>query len=365
MKILLLNYTDSGGGAAIAAFGLFNVLRVHGVAAYLGVIERKSTNIAILSLKAGKRYNSHIIIRAFKKLFIKTVSYLKQKGGFEFQTSNPILHLENKKTLFDIDYINNSDYDLIHLHWINHDMISIEDIKKIKKPIVWTMHDSWVFCGTEHHPNVLENDCRFMAGYTRSNKPKTTKGADICRKTWVRKRKAWRNCWFHFISPSNFEKKALKKSALFPHAECEVIPNIIPDAIFKPLDKKTLREIYQIPADKKVVGFCAVSIWGRRAEKSIKGECLLLEALQMINNAGDYHCVIMGNVDNSFVDKIKIPIFSTGFIANPYILASMYNVCDVFVCPRRYWRICQMSVWSLCFAVFRLWLFVRAEFPIL
>jgi glycosyltransferase involved in cell wall biosynthesis len=327
----LLNYTDSGGGAAIAAFRLFRALREYGVDADLGVIEKKSTEASVFSLKKENAYKPYRIIRIFKTFFIKTKSYLRRRLGMEFKTSNLILHSENRKTLIDIDYINNSEYDLVHLHWINSNVISIEDIKTIKKPIIWTMHDSWVFCGAEHHPNILENDNRYITGYTRANKPKTTAGTDICRKTWQRKRKAWENCRFHFISPSNFEKDALGKSALFRHPECEVIPNIVPDAIFRPLDKKALREIYQIPAHKKVLGFGAVSMQGN--EKSIKGECLLLKALQMINNTDDYHCVIMGNTDSLFVDTIKIPVFATGFINNPYILASLYNICDIFVCP--------------------------------
>lgn len=331
MKILLLNYSDSGGGAAIAAFRLLRALRQDGIDADLGVVEKKTAETSVISLIKKDVWKPLIIIRLCKRLSVKTTSYLKRHLGVMFQTSNLILHSENKRTLIDIDYINNSGYDLIHIHWINYDMISIEDIEKIKKPIIWTMHDSWVFCGAEHHPNILENDTRFITGYTRTNKPKTTVGTDICRKTWQRKKKAWKDCRFHFISPSNFEKNMLGESALFHHHECEVIPNIIPDTIFRPLGKDALREIYGIPVHKKVIGFGAVSMQGN--EKSIKGELLLLKALQKINNANDYYFVIIGNVADSFVDKIKISVFTTGFISNQYILASIYNVCDVFVCP--------------------------------
>ena len=30
-------------------------------------------------------------------------------------------------------------------------MISIEEISKINKPLVWTMHDMWPFIGSEHY----------------------------------------------------------------------------------------------------------------------------------------------------------------------------------------------------------------------
>jgi glycosyltransferase involved in cell wall biosynthesis len=331
LKILLLNYYDGDGGAAIAASRLFNALRVHGIDAYLGVVDKKYAGDFILSLKLTKTRNSHIMIRFFRKFLTKAVSFLKKKNGIEFKTSNQTKHSENKKTLIDIDYLNNSDYDLIHLHWINDDMISIEDIKKIRKPIILTMHDSWVFCGAEHHPNILENDHRYITGYTHTNKPKTTTGIDICLKTWRRKVKSWRDCRFSFISPSNFEKEALQKSALFYHAECTVIPNVTPTTIFRPLDKKVLRNIYQIPMHKKVLGFGTVN--GFTDKKSTKGGYLLLDALQKIDKLEEYYLIIMGNADKESIDKIKTQVFITGLISNPYILASFYNVCDVFVCP--------------------------------
>ena len=68
-------------------------------------------------------------------------------------------------------------------------MLSIKDISKIQKPIVWTTHDSWICCGAEHHPNILENDSRYINGYSKKNKPLTTKGIDICKKIWLKKKK--------------------------------------------------------------------------------------------------------------------------------------------------------------------------------
>ena len=43
--------------------------------------------------------------------------------------------------------INKSNYDLINLHWVQGEFISIESIGKITKPIVWTLHDTWAFSG--------------------------------------------------------------------------------------------------------------------------------------------------------------------------------------------------------------------------
>ena len=331
MKILLLNYTDTGGGAAIAAKRLLDGLRQQGIDAVLGVVEKKSQDTNVISFKKQNHIYTFKFFNLLKNILLKIYFYIKNKINY-FKTTNSIPHSTNKKSLIDIDLINNSDYDLIHLHWINNDMISIEDIAKIKKPIVWTMHDSWVFCGAEHHPNVLENDDRFIQRYYRKNKPKTTQGPDICRKTWVRKKKSWKNCKFNFISPSNFEKESIEKSALFRNtATCTVIPNIIPENIFRPFDKNILKELYQIPFEKKVIGFGTAN--SKTDKKSFKGEYFLLEALKKIHDETNYHLVIFGDANNSFFRDITIPFFATGFISNPNILTGIYNLCDVFVCP--------------------------------
>jgi glycosyltransferase involved in cell wall biosynthesis len=331
LKILLLNYTDSGGGAAIAVARLFFSLRKNGIDVDFGVINKKLSNtIPFKSINKRCVFNSSKVVHFLQRISNKVIVHSKRMLGFEFKTSNPIFHSENKKTLIDINLINNSDYDLIHFHWINGDMISIEDISKIKKPIVWTMHDSWVFCGAEHHPNILEHDDRFITGYTRLNKPATTKGPDVCRRTWLRKKKAWKDCRFNFIAPSRFEEEILKKSALFHNTSFStVIPNLVP-GFFRPLNKNhkdIFKKTYCIPSWKKIIGF------GSASNDKNKGTPFLLDSLQKIKNIDELYLVIFGPLNDSFAHQIKIPSFITGYIDNPYILASIYNICDVFVCP--------------------------------
>ena len=42
-------------------------------------------------------------------------------------------------------------------------MLSVKDISKIKKPIVWTLHDMWAFSGAEH----LSYEERWRKGYSK------------------------------------------------------------------------------------------------------------------------------------------------------------------------------------------------------
>lgn len=70
------------------------------------------------------------------------------------------------------DHILRGQWDVVHLHWIGRGTLSVEEIGQVARtiPTVWTLHDSWAFCGAEHHPH-FKNDDRFAAGYTPTSRP--------------------------------------------------------------------------------------------------------------------------------------------------------------------------------------------------
>jgi len=318
MKILLIGYSDAGGGAAIAAKRLLGAMVKNGVNVKMGVVEKRTNSPYVFELPKNPNFEQQNAKRNKKKLL---------------QTTNPILHSINKLSKIDVNYINQSDFDIINLHWIGFATISIEDVAKIKKPIVWTMHDSWLFCGAEHHPNMLEKDTRFEQGYFKDNFPATSSGVDICRQTWERKRKVWKNAKFNFVSPSNYEAQCLNKSALFKGKTATVIPNVIP-ANFKPLSlsvKNILKKTLAIPLNKKIIGFGAVGVVSDG--KSIKGELFLLDALKKLKTKQNCFAVIFGASDNKFSNILPIESLSVGEILDINLLNAIYNLLDVFVCP--------------------------------
>lgn len=334
MKILLINFIDVGGGAAMAAVRLVTALNEHGIYARLGVAEKKSSSPYVFVLPK-KKYS--LVVRFARKLlnFIKNFFHSLTKRlphPFSFRTSNGILHSTNFHSETDINWINNSDFDVVNLHWICG-IICNKDISKIKKPIVWTMHDSWPCCGAEHHPNIAENDTRWHDGYFRQNKPKSTKGIDLCRKVWNQKKKYLSNKNIVFIAPSTWEHDILKSSSLFGYCECKIIPNIIDHSIFYQKDKETVRKLLGIPRNKTVLGFGAAYACDIDNPKSMKGSYYLIEALQKLKNPEKYFLVIFGPAGNAFTSKISIPFFASGYISNPNILACLYSACDCIINP--------------------------------
>ena len=338
MKILVLNTYDNGGGAANAAFRLVEALYNQGIDITLGVKEKRTDAIFVSELPKKKHYIS-ILYKYFLKILYKYFS----------KTTNQIHTSFDVVTSIDIDWINKSDYDIVHLHWLHDDMVSIKDICKIKKKIVWTLHDSWVCCGAEHHPNVIENDTRWQQGYYKTNKPKSTKGVDCCRLIWNIKQKAWKTFKPVYIAPSNWEKDVLCSSALFRNAKCFVIPNLINHAEFKTLNKSIVRKELNIPEDKIVLGFGAA--YGVDNPRSMKGTYYLIEALKLLRNKEQYFLVIFGNPTESFTSKLNIPFKICGFISDNSLLAKVYNSMDIFLNPSLIENLPTTCVESICCSV--------------
>lgn len=318
MKVLMLDTYDTGAGAAIAACRLCGALNDFGVRADLYVEKKESAYSYVHELPHKKFFAFYSLFRKIENRIITVIT----------KTTNKILHTANIFSTCDISWINNSDYDIVHIHWING-AVSIKDLSKINKPIVWTLHDSWACCGAEHHPNVLENDTRWQQGYYYWNKPVSTKGFDICRLVWNIKKYYWAKKKIIFTAPSNWQKNILKTSKLFGNSKCITIPNILPYEIFYRRDPQEEKCKRNIPTDKKIIGFGASGNMDNG--KSIKGTFYLINALKHLPNKENYFVVLFGPAKAEFTEHIPFPFYSAGVICNSNELAELYSCCDCFV----------------------------------
>ena len=59
--------------------------------------------------------------------------------------------------------INTSNADIVNIHWATDGFMSIREIGRIQKPVVWSIYDMWPFCGTEHYGTDTP-DARWRTG---------------------------------------------------------------------------------------------------------------------------------------------------------------------------------------------------------
>ena len=89
-------------------------------------------------------------------------------------------------------------------------MISIKNISQIKKPIIWTFHDMWPFCGAEH----TTWDYRWEKGYFDFNRPNYESGFDLNKYIWEKKKYYWDKP-FNVVALASGWQIALKESFSF------------------------------------------------------------------------------------------------------------------------------------------------------
>jgi glycosyltransferase involved in cell wall biosynthesis len=121
-------------------------------------------------------------------------------------------------------------------------MLSIPAIGALAGPVVWTLHDMWGFCGTEHYPSTD----RWRDGYRRGTRPTDERGLDVDRWTWRRKRRHWTRP-MHIVAPSRWMADCVRASRLMRDWPVTVIPNAIDTGVWRPVDRRVARELLGLP----------------------------------------------------------------------------------------------------------------------
>ena len=223
MRVLHVTHSLRGGGAGIAAHRIFEAVR--------GQTDIE-THLVTTSVLPGGINDAAVNYFRPRKHRLNTIG---EHIGLRMQKSvNPV---HRTLGLFDSglgNYILSGNWDLVHLHWVGLGTLSTKEIGKIAKriPTVWTLHDSWAFCGAEHHPH-FEADERFARAYSRSSRAQTDSYLDIDRFIFQRKLKHWRSP-ISLIAPTHFMADQARRSTIARTWPVTMIPHPIDPETFLP-----------------------------------------------------------------------------------------------------------------------------------
>ena len=216
-----------------------------------------------------------------------------------------------------VNAVNRIDCDVIHLHWINNEMLSVREIARIEKPVVWTCHDLWPASGIKHYP------CETFEGRF------VTLQRQLDRHDKNLKMKHWRDAKLHFVCVSKWEASLALQAAWIDPGRLSVLPNPIDTRVFYPVDKTEARDRLGIPADRPIVLFGA---HGNRDPR--KGADLLRRALESRRQIRDHALVCVfgeGAVDLPAGYASK----AFGYIREDGIKRLLYSAADVMCVPSR------------------------------
>lgn len=316
MKILIVNTSDIDGGAARAAYRLHKALLLQGIDSQMLVQDKSS--------------DDYTVITETEKLK-RTLNKLRP-----FLDSIPIrFYKERTKTLFSsswlpfsniVDKINEINPDIVHLHWICGGMMSIEDIGRIKAPIVWSVHDMWAFTGGCHYDEECgryEQECGHckVIGSNKDN--------DLSKNVFRRKQKTFAlKKDMTIIGLSNWLSACAQKSTLLKDKKHINLPNPIDTFLFKPFDKEKARDLWNLPQEKKLVLFGAMGA----SSDPRKGFQELSEALHKLT-CKDVEFVIFGSSEPQVSQDFGFKTHYLGQLHDDISLVTLYSAVDVMVVP--------------------------------
>jgi len=234
-----------------------------------------------------------------------------------------------------------TDVDIVQLNYICGEFLSIEDIGRIAKPVVWRLSDMWPFCGAEHYTDDGPT-ARWRFGYTKNNRSSDHKRFDIDRWVWNRKKRSWKKA-IHIVAPSNWMANCVRASELMRNWPVSVVPATVNMRQFRPWNKRFSREVLGLPATCKIILFGAFN----GINNQIKGADLLQKAV--INGVsrglfGHVQGLIFGQSAPVKLPDFGIPLHWMGRVSDDVTLSLIYSAADLTVVPSRQDNLPQTAI---------------------
>ncbi|WP_103972619.1 glycosyltransferase [Pectobacterium versatile] len=306
VKVKLISFSLSKGGAAIAAKKFGHLLLKNGV------------GVDFINQDNSGRWS----------FFKRVISFILVKMQFD---NNPIKHSLNffsyNPVVDSFNYAN----DIHHFHWINNDTLSVFDFDKIPKNSIFTLHDEWLYCGVEHYVEV-DPDCKygnegsdldFINGYKLFKKG--VKGIN------------W-SFYIIYTVPSLWMLDRAKKSQILKDADIRLLPNPIDIDVFKPLsalERNDFRHKMGFSEDDFLIVFGAIGgnknpiKGGKQLEESLNN----LKSLMSDSDRQRIRLIIFGSAEKSSEAFSGFSCLRVGHIADPTELSALYSAADCAVIP--------------------------------
>lgn len=319
MKVLFVNTNDRAGGAARAAMRIMQGVKQCGVEAKMFVKHKTIKAENVVSIWQFIPINP----------IYKVCDWIATKIKNQWQHYKWHPYKRTKQNFFFSDLrstrihgaLQKLDYDIVHLHWINHRFLDLEELAKIRKPIVWTLHDSWAFCGVCHYfveCDKYQTHCGACLLLGSKNEK------DIAYEVFEKKIAAYKDLDLHIVTPSNWLGDCARKSVLLGNYPITVIPNCLDIDVFYPMSKHKNHA-------KPIILYGAI----QATTNKLKGYATLLLALKLLDKQGlNAQLIVFGADAQELPMQFEhIDVTFVGYLNDNHQLAELYSEADVMVVP--------------------------------
>lgn len=321
LKVVLVNHSDTLGGASVVTFRLMNALRRAGVDARM-LVMTKTTDSPHVE-KIGSRF-----VRGLK--FIGECLSSAMANGWN--RSN-LFTVSPATAGFDISrhpWVEEAD--IVALNWVNQGMMSLGGIKRLAetgKPIIWTMHDMWPLTGVCHHSIDCGNyrtgcgSCPLLRQGSRRN--------DASARAAERKRAIYTAYPMTFVAVSNWLKGKCSESMLLGDQDVRVIPNAFPAKTFI-TTPRYLVQTFDLDYSKNIILMGAA-----RLDDPIKGLDYAIDALNNLfdnypETANSSLAVLFGALKKpEILKRLRFPYRHIGRVNDSKMLVNLYAAAKVVI----------------------------------
>ena len=326
LKILFLNSSDSHGGAAKAAYRLFTALREQGVSVKMLVRDKATNDPDVISCLDFERKG---LAGNLDKFSWKIKNRIRKQKWKKYPDREDVF-LNDLDSISLLRAIRSIDFDVLHLHFVANRFLDLHELTKIKKPIVWTLHDSWAFTGICH----FFYDCkRYEQSCGCCPMLHSDNANDFTHKIWSIKRNIYSQCNLHLVAPSRWLGSCASQSGLLRDLPLTVIPNGIDTRLYRQLPVAEARKRMGLNPEKYYLLFGAVNATSDRN----KGFDLLLDTLKYLKQTveKEIELIVFGaDRPNDELD-FGFPTKYMGVIDDENILVNIYSAVDVVIVPSR------------------------------
>ena len=323
MRVLIVNTSERIGGAAIAAGRLVEALKNNGIKAKMLVREKQTDRLSVIELKRNWWRVWQFI---WERILIWKENRFKKHNLFAVDIANTGTDITVLPEFLAAD--------IIHLHWINQGMLSLNDIRKILlsgKPVVWTMHDMWPCTGICHHARECDKyhqECHHCPYIYKGGGKK-----DLSNQVFKKKKEIYQSAPVTFVTCSRWLKERAGQSALLNGHTIVDIPNPISTGLFKPQNSLAARNKMKLPTDKKLILFGSVKVTDKRKGIDYFVESCKLLAEMHPELKEELGVVVYGKNSEQLKPLIPFQVYALDYISNEKDLVNIYNAVDLYVTP--------------------------------
>ena len=318
MRVLIVNTSDRTGGAAVAANRLMMALNNNGVKAKMLVRDKLSDSLTVVALPKSPLLHWHFL---WERFVIFCQLQFSRRHLFEIDLANAGSDITRLPEFREAD--------VIHLHWINQGMLSLNTIRKILrsgKPVVWTMHDIWPATALCH---VTLGCRRFTSGCRQCRLlPDGGSDNDLSTSVWRKKQRMLDGESIYYVACSRWLEGEAKASALLQGQKITSIPNPIDTHVYKRGDRQEARRRLGLPLDRQYILFAS-----QRVTNENKGMDYLVEACRLLHDLSSATILILGGHAEEVAPQLSLPSIPLGYVNDERRIVDIYQAADVFVLP--------------------------------